>query len=259
MKPDLGLAFALADMAGAIALPRFLDRDFAVEAKPDGSPVTDVDREVERAWRDQIARSRPEHAVTGEELGQSGDSDWCWYLDPIDGTTRFVDGDPLWMTLIALAHREEIELGVVSFPALGDRWWASRGQGAFHNGRPVAVSSTSRISQAVVNDDWRLTLARGQSGHPLAAVAARCARVRPHRGHSFLAVAAGEADVAIGTGGYAWDYAPMRIIVEEAGGRFSDHAGAARIDSRNAAVTNGRIHQEVLDALAPAGNREPPE
>lgn len=93
--------------------------------------------------------------VIGEEAGRCGDSDWCWYLDPVDGTTRFVSGDPKWMTLIALAYRHEIVLGVVDYPALRERWWASRGQGAFHDGHPISVSRTKRLSQAVISDDWR--------------------------------------------------------------------------------------------------------
>ncbi|MGH2892754.1 MAG: inositol monophosphatase family protein [Solirubrobacteraceae bacterium] len=134
MNPDLGLALELADIAAAIALPRFGDRDFTVTIKPDGSPVTDVDRAVERALRERLARRRHDHAVLGEEYGAAGDSEWCWYLDPIDGTSRFVEGDAGWMTLVALGHGQEVTVGVISTPARSHRWWASRGEGAFGDG-----------------------------------------------------------------------------------------------------------------------------
>jgi histidinol-phosphatase len=246
---DLELAFELADLGAMIALPRFYDRDFTVTRKPDGSPVTEVDRGVERALRDRIAEYRSSDAVVGEEYGRTGHSDWCWYLDPIDGTSRFLRGDAKWMILIALAHRDEVVLGIVSFPALGERWWATRGHGAFHDGERITVSTTSRLSDAVVNDDSRQTLAQGIADHPLMTVAARCGSIRPHQGHSFLAVASGQADVAAGTGGFAWDYAPLKIIVEEAGGRFTDFDADPRIDARSAVVTNRTIHPQVLDAL----------
>src|SRR5437660_12305507 len=104
MNPDLDLALELADMAAQIAIPRFRDRRFTVTIKPDGSPVTDVDQAVERALRERIAERRPDHAVLGEEYGVTGDSEWRWYLDPIDGTSRFVEGDPNWMTFVALGR-----------------------------------------------------------------------------------------------------------------------------------------------------------
>ncbi len=254
MSADLDLALELADLAAAVSRPRFERRSFSVTRKPDGSPVTDVDVAVEEALRGRIAQAHPGHAVLGEELGLSGDSKSRWYLDPIDGTNRFVAGDPLWMTLIALARGDEIVLGVVDFPARGERWWASRGEGAFCDGRQVTVSEVSRLSEATVNDDWQGT-AEAEDGdgpasdHPLALVAARSALVRPHDGHSFLAVAAGDADVSLSRGGFAWDYAPRKVILEEAGGRFSDFSGRPRIDSREALVTNGLLHEEVLRAL----------
>src|SRR5207302_8723194 len=114
---------------------RFRDRRFTVTVKPDGSPVTDVDQAVERALRERLAERRPDHAVLGEEYGALGDSQWRWYLDPIDATSRFVDGDPNWMTCVALVRGHEAVVGVVAAPALSERWWACRGQGAFHDGK----------------------------------------------------------------------------------------------------------------------------
>lgn len=249
MDSELKLASELADLAASISLPPFAERRFMVKTKPDASPVTDVDRAVERALRERIRREHPEHMVIGEEAGRSGHSDWCWYLDPIDGTTRYVEGDPKWMTLIALAHNQEVVLGIVDCPALGERWWAARGHGAFHDGQPIRVSRTQTISEAVINDDWRQHIARGAAEHPLATVAAHCARVRPHQGHASLAAACGQADIAISTGSYSWDYAPLKIIVEEAGGTHTDLQGEPHIHSRSALVINGHLHKQVLSLL----------
>lgn len=246
---ELALAQELAELGAEIALPRFRDRDFTVTIKPDGSPVTDVDQAVEQALRGRIAESHPDHAVTGEEYGATGDSDWRWYLDPIDGTKHYVAGDPLWMVLVALAYRDRVQVGVVIFPALGQRWWAARGHGAFHDGERIAVSRTARLRDAVVADDWRQTLANGVTDHPLAALAARAGGVLPHEGYNFLSVAAGRADVALGLGAFSWDYAPATVIVQEAGGRFTDFDGGPRFDARRAVVTNGLLHDEVLAAL----------
>src|SRR6202042_2354614 len=157
-NPDLELALELADLAAEIALPRFRDRDFTVTIKSDGSPVTDVDQAVERALRARLAELRPDHAVLGEEYGASGDGEWCWYLDPIDGTARFVEGDPNWMTFVALGRGADIAVGVVAVPAQSERWWAAKGAGAFLDGERLAVSTVAQLSDATVNDDWRGTL-----------------------------------------------------------------------------------------------------
>src|SRR6202012_1056918 len=107
---------------------------------------------VERALRKRLAQRRPGHAVLGEEYGPSGDSEWCWYLDPIDGTSRFVAGDPGWMTFVALGRGTGVVVGVISMPAGSHRWWASRGEGAFRDGERIGVSQTGRLADAVVND-----------------------------------------------------------------------------------------------------------
>ena len=246
MNNDLELALELADTAAEIAAPRFADRDFTVTIKPDGSPVTTVDQAVERALRDRLAQQRPDHAILGEEYGRTGTSEWCWYLDPIDGTSRFVSGDPGWMTFVALGRGADITVAVIGVPARSERWWAARGEGAFRDGEPIAASRTACLEDAIVNDDWLSGEARGD---PLTAVTARAASVGPWQGRGFLSVAAGVADIALGTGGHAWDYAAAKLIVEEAGGRFSDLRGREEIDSRDALVTNGLLHRQVLDLL----------
>jgi histidinol-phosphatase len=253
VQSDLALAFELADLAAALSLPRFRRRDFSISSKPDGSVVTDIDVVIETALREKLALDRPDHMVLGEERGTSGSSIWCWYLDPIDGTSRFIDGDPKWMTLIALAQDERVVLGIVDLPALGERWWAARGHGAFHDGRRLSVSSRGHLGEAVVSDTWHQDLARGHDDHPLSVIAAHCAEIRPHLGHSFLAVAAGQADIAVQRGSAPWDYAPLKVILEEAGGRYTDFDGTDRIDTGDVVGTNGLLHEAVLDLLPRVG------
>ena len=261
MNADVQFAMELADLAGSMAMERFGARDLAVQSKLDGSPVTEADRAIEVALRERISRDRPEHAITGEELGESGASEWRWYLDPIDGTTSYIAGRDSWKVLIALVRAGEPMLAVVDAPAQGSRWWAVRGDGAFRDRRRLRVSSTASLEDAKVSDDWRGTLAGGVGDggrgtlaggvgdHPLARVAARCGEVRPHRGHSFLAVAAGETDVAVGVGGFAWDYAPMMLIVQEAGGTFTDFRGDVAFDRGEALVSNGLVHEQARRAI----------
>ena len=249
MQDDLEFAFELAALAASVSLPRFLSEDFTVETKPDGSPVTDVDVDVESVLRRRIAECRPDQMVIGEEAGHAGASRWRWYLDPIDGTKRFIAGDPKWMTLIALAHDETIMVGVVDLPALGQRWWATSGGGAFHDGERIAVSTRTSLDEAIVNDSWRKDLARGNHDHPLWIIAQRCGHIRPHQGHSMLAVACGQADAALQVGSSSWDYAPLKVIVQEAGGSLTDFDGRDQIDTGRVVATNGHLHQAVLELL----------
>ena len=143
MSPDLALALELGDAADAISLPRFRS-GLAVETKPDLTPVTEADRAVEAELRRRLATERPDDAILGEEEGTSGGGPRRWILDPIDGTRNYARGVPVWATLIALEDDGVLRLGVVSAPALGRRWWAERGQGAFADGGRVTVSSVMR-------------------------------------------------------------------------------------------------------------------
>jgi histidinol-phosphatase len=146
-------ALAMADVADAITLPLYERREFVVDRKPDRSEVTIADRNCEAALRDRVGAEFPEHAFFGEEAGVSGgtDSPWRWIVDPIDGTTNFVRGVPVWATLIALTHRDlGPVVGVVSAPAMSRRWWAASGHGAFVNGMPIRVSTIDTLADAQV-------------------------------------------------------------------------------------------------------------
>jgi histidinol-phosphatase len=243
VSPDLELALRLADTADAIALGRFRARDLLVETKPDRTPVTEADREVEKQLRTMLAHERRRDAILGEEEGIVGSGPRRWIIDPIDGTRNYLRGVPVWATLIALEVERRVELGVVSAPALHRRWWAERGGGAYAGGDRVHVSAVRRPEDAV------LTFALEQS---LPSLAARAWHARGYGDFwSHMLVAEGAVDGAIDAIGVSvWDLAAVQVIVEEAGGTFTDFAGEERVDGGSAISSNGHLHRELLDAVA---------
>jgi histidinol-phosphatase len=222
----------------------------AVERKQDGSPVTEADRAVERELRTRIEAARPEDALVGEEYGSAGGGARRWFLDPIDGTKNFVRGIPVFATLIALEVEGVIEVGVVSAPALGARWWAMRGGGAYASGRPVRVSTVASLDRAQLAYDSVPGFAVRGLEAPFLGLARRCARTRGFGDFwSHVLVAEGCVEVAVEPEVAPWDLAPLLRIVEEAGGRFTDLEGRPRIDGGSAVASNGLLHDEVLEAL----------
>ena len=243
MSADLELALRLADTADAISLGRFRARDFAVDTKTDSTPVTEVDRAVEHELRTILALERRTDAILGEEEGAAGSGRRRWIIDPIDGTRNFSRGVPVWATLIALEEDGRVTVGVVSAPALHRRWWAERGGGAHAGGDRVHVSAIRRAEDAV------LSFALEQ------AVPSLAARAWHARGYgdfwSHMLVAEGAVDGAIDAIGVSvWDLAAVQVIVEEAGGTFTDFAGEHRIDGGSAISSNGHLHAALLDAVA---------
>ncbi len=243
MSPDLVLALALADLADDISLGRFRAHDLLVETKPDLSPVTEADKAVEQAIRTRLAATRPGDGILGEEYGDDSAGGRRWIVDPIDGTRNYSRGIPVWATLIALEDDGELQVGVISAPALRRRWWAERGAGAFADGEAIRVSGVGRIEDAV------LCFAVEQQ---LPEIAARCWHARGFGDFwAHMLVAEGAADGAMDAIGVSvWDLAAVSVIVEEAGGRFTDQAGVARIDGGSAISSNGALHDELLAAAA---------
>jgi histidinol-phosphatase len=242
VSADLDLGLRLADAADAISLPRFRS-ELTIETKPDLTPVTEVDRAVEAELRRLIAAERPEDAILGEEGGAAGTGVRRWILDPIDGTRNYARGIPVWATLIALETEGVVEVGVVSAPALARRWWAERGGGAFANGEPAHVSSVGSVEEAVLSFSIENTVP------PLARRAWHARGLGDFWAH--MLVAEGAVDGAVDALGVSeWDLAAVQVIVEEAGGRFSDAAGESRIDSGTAITSNGLLHDELLGSLA---------
>ncbi len=241
--PDSGLlAFALelADLADSVSLPRFGAADLRVETKPDLTPVTDADRAVERALREHIEAVRPGDTVFGEEEGGAGGVTG-WVIDPIDGTRNFTRGVPVWATLIAFERDGVAECGVVSAPALGHRWWATRGEGAFRDGERVQVSAIARLADAAVAASYARDLAAFE---PL---------VWHLRGFGdfwqHMLVAEGALDAAVDARLARWDTAALVPILEEAGGRITGLDGERPGDGEQVVSSNGLIHDEVLAVL----------
>jgi histidinol-phosphatase len=251
---DLALAHELCDLADAITTARFRAHDLHVETKPDLTPVSEADHAVEIAIRDRLAQARVGDAILGEEMGVTGDSPRRWVIDPIDGTKSYVRGVPVWATLLALEDDGELVVGVVSAPALGRRWWASRGGGAFADGDPIRVSEVHALEDAQLCfanfRDWE---PKGLEGSMLGLAARvwRAVGFGDFWGH--MLVAEGAADVMIEPELALWDVAALRPIVEEAGGRCTDLDGAPAVGPGGCITTNARLHDEVLAALT-----EPP-
>ena len=242
MNADLALALQLADAADAITM-RFFRASFSVRTKADQTPVTEADEAVERAIREILERERPDDGILGEEFGARGNAVRRWIIDPIDATKNFMRGIPVFGTLIAL----DGEVGVVSAPALGRRWWAARGEGAFCNGAPIRVSTISTIAAAQFVFDDISTFTKYGLRDRLLALERDCERARGFGdfwGH--MLVAEGAAEICIEPEVSHWDMAPLQVIVEEAGGRFSTLDGEPRADGGSGVSTNGLLHDAVL-------------
>jgi histidinol-phosphatase len=252
LADDLALAHRLADAADAITLARFRSQDLHVEAKPDLTPVSDADLAVEDAVRRLLADERPGDAVLGEEHGVTGQGPRQWVVDPVDGTKNFVRGVPVWATLVALRVEGRVEVGVVSAPALGRRWWAARGHGAFADGAAISVSRVAALQDAHLSysslTGWE---AQGRL-EGLLQLSRDCWRTRAFGDFwSHVLVAEGAVDASFEPEVSLWDLAPLQVIVEEAGGRFTSLDGEARPDGGSVVCSNGLLHDEVLAALRP--------
>jgi histidinol-phosphatase len=254
----LDLALELADLADGITMKRFRAGDLKVSTKPDLTPVSEADEAVERAIRERLAASTG-HRVLGEEFGTEAgdtlddDSEYRWIIDPIDGTKSYVRGVPIWATLIGLERAGELIVGVASAPALGMRWWAGRGLGAFRDGERITVSSVSDIADAQLSFAWDTSErfhAQG-IGNKMIDLSHRCWRTRGIGDFwQHVLVAEGSFDIAIDPIVSLWDIAALVPIVEEAGGRWSAVDGRGDIDAGSFVCTNGLLHDAVIASLA---------
>ena len=255
VSDDLGLALQMADEADALTLDRFGALDLHVETKPDLTPVTDADKSAEELLRGLLVANRPDDAVVGEEFGGTAVFEGRqWVLDPIDGTKNFVRGVPVWSTLIALLQDGVPTVGVVSAPALGRRWWASSGEGAFtsFNGstRRISVSGVSELDSASLSYS-DLTTGWEDRRPQFVELTDAVWRVRGYGDFwSYCLLAEGAVDVVTEPEVKLWDLAPLDIVVREAGGRFTSIDGAPGPHGGSAIATNGLLHDEVLRRLA---------
>jgi len=249
----LQVALHASDAADAISLSGFTSRSFGVTRKADNSEVTDIDRATEQAIVASLNSARPDYGIYGEEFGTSGpaNAEATWVIDPIDGTTNFVRGVPVWATLIALVRNGVPELGVVSAPAMGFRWWATTGGGAFFNGTRIYASSTAAVSEAHVsttpNAGWQAV-----GGIPkLVQLQTDALRARGFGDFwQHMLVAQGAIDVAVDVIGLQpYDNAAIYPIVQEAGGTITDRFGNADWQADSSVSSNGVLHAEVIARL----------
>ena len=255
LTDDLRLAHVLADNADSITMNRFKAADLKVSSKPDMTEVTDADTAVEEAIRKVLGRTRPRDAIHGEELADTGWGPRRWVIDPIDGTANFMRGVPVWATLIALLHDGVPVVGLVSAPALGRRWWAARGTGAW-TGR--SLSSATRIRVSGVRDladaSFSYSSLTGwdeRGALPgLLELSDTVWRTRAYGDFwSYMLVAEGAVDAAAEPELALHDMAALVPIVTEAGGRFTSLAGEDGPFGGDAIASNGLLHDEVRSYL----------
>jgi len=253
---DLRLAHVLADDADSLTMDRFRALDLHVVDKPDLTPVSDADTATEEALRRTLSRARPRDAFQGEEGGTTGWGPRRWVIDPIDGTKNYVRGVPVWATLIALLVEDQVVAGVVSAPAIGRRWWASKDGGAWTgkslmSAQPCRVSDVSRLDDASLSYSSLHGWADVGRYDDFIALTRRCWRTRAYGDFwSYMLVAEGAVDIATEPQLAQHDMAALTVIVEEAGGRFTGLDGRPGPHSGNALATNGRLHDEVMEFVS---------
>jgi histidinol-phosphatase len=250
----LPVAQAAARAAAEQILPYYRRAGVDVERKADASPVTEADRAAERAIRAHIGAAFPGHAIWGEEYGGNATLDgWLWLVDPLDGTKSFVRGNPVFSTQIALWHDGVPMLGVSHCPVSGESAWATRGGGAFVDGERVRCLATSRIEDAAISTGNLKRLAAGASWPALAGLIGRAWRIRGYGDYlHYHLLARGGVDAVIESDVHVLDIAALCLIVEEAGGCFTDLAGrAVSLGSTSVlAAATPELHGSLLRELA---------
>ncbi|MEI7575442.1 MAG: inositol monophosphatase family protein [Armatimonadota bacterium] len=254
MNPRLEFALEAVRKAGDSTLVHFRNR-VGWELKGDSSPVTIADQEAEQILRDALGLLFPGEAILGEEQGLTGSGTTRWIIDPIDGTKSFVSGVPLYATLLAYEVDGVPELGVCYFPALGEIIYAARGEGAFFNDSPCRVSTRTSISGSILACGGPLSMIKHGKWDGFAMLSESSLTSRTWSdayGHAL--VATGRVDAMIDPVVSRWDLSAIRVIVEEAGGTFSDFNGGDPFDRGDfgleAISSNGLVHQAVLEAFA---------
>ena len=254
---DLRLAHVIADQVDSVTMSRFKALDLRVETKPDLTPVSDADRTAEEVIRAQLARARPRDAIHGEEFADTGRGPRRWVIDPIDGTKNFIRGVPVWATLIALVDAGQPVLGLVSAPALGRRWWAANGSGAW-TGKSLAAATRLQVSGVTDLADASLSYssltgweAQGRLDN-LLDLTRKVWRTRAYGDFwSHVLVAEGAVDLSCEPELALHDMAALVPIVTEAGGRFTSIKGVPGPFGGSALVSNGLLHEVALQILDP--------
>jgi histidinol-phosphatase len=242
-------AVEAARAAGEIAL-RYYRTGFDVTLKADATPVTQADRGAEQAIREVLGRAFPECGFLGEELGAVGDQRRRWIIDPIDGTKNFIRRIPVWATLIGLEEEGEVTVGVIHNPVTGELLAARRGGGAWRDGERVRVSSLDDLGEATLLHAGLGLLREAGCWDGFVRLVDATGRQRGFGDYlGYALVAEGKAEIYLETDLKAWDLAACKVIIEEAGGRFTDFAGAPTVHSGTALASNGRLHDAALALL----------
>ena len=256
MTPELKTALAAADAAGTI-IRKAYGGDFTVRTKADSSPVTEVDEAAEAAIKQVLQKNFPKHGFYGEESGKDhADAEFLWLVDPIDGTKAFVRGYPIFSVQIALMHRGELVLGVSSAPCWnggqGERVWAQKGKGAWRDDARLRVSEVGALGKATLSTGNLASLARSPAWARLGEVIPQLHRIRGYGDFlHYHYLASGKVDAVVETNVNILDIAALTVIVREAGGTFTDLAGApVGLGTVSVLATNGRLHGDLLTALA---------
>ncbi len=249
LKDYLGFAIDAAVAAGKVTAEFFLE-SIDVDTKTDDTPVTEADRRAEAYIRERIEETYPSHSILGEEAGENGrDSDYRWIIDPIDGTQSFIRGVPLYTVLIALEVKGEPVVGVIHNPPLQETVAGATGVGCFYNGSPCQVSSTSKLADAwvQVTDYADLVRRRPKFAKRLLENSFSCRTWGDAYG--YLLVATGRVDVMIDPIMNIWDIAPLKPIITEAGGVFTDLDGNQNAMGESSIACNGVLHEQILRLL----------
>ncbi len=261
VSPDLSdrLQFAvdIARQAGEATLQYFQQGNYEVDLKTDDSPVTIADQQAEQLLRNQIAASFPEDGIIGEEYGKTeGSSDYCWVLDPIDGTKSFISGVPLYGTLVGVLHQQQAVIGVIFMPGLDEMIYAGQGQGAWYQRgtnkpQPARVSTRANLQDAVLVTTQIDSFAQRQAQQAFHDLE-KDARITRTWGdcYGYLLVATGRADIMLDPIMNIWDAAAIQPILEEAGGTFTDWQGVPSIHQGEGVGTNGLLLEAVLHITA---------
>ena len=243
----------IADAATDIALHYFDKKNFSIQSKADQSPVSQADLEIEDEIRRIISSDYADYSLSiiGEEYGETkGESSTKLIIDPIDGTKNFIKGLPYFATLLAIEEEGVVTAGLVSAPATKERWWAAKGKGSFYNGQAQQVSNVAKLEESLAMHGSLFGSEASDEPQKVLSLLEKTFRQRgfgdyvPH-----MMVAMGLAEFAIDFKLKVWDVAALKIIVEEAGGSYSDTAGTSSIYSGNIVSSNGLFHKDVVSAL----------
>ena len=249
MHPTVAAALEAARAAGEIAM-KYYRGTFEVTIKADQTPVTQADREAEQAIRGILARATPGAGFLGEEFGEEGSTSYRWIIDPIDGTKNFVRHIPIWAVLIALEEDGHVTTGVVHNPVTGELFWARKGEGAWANGERLRVSSCAALQDAMLLHSSLNLLKKIGYWDGFVRLVDATARQRGFGDYyGYCLVAAGKGEIYAEADLKPWDAAPMKILIEEAGGRLTDFEGKPDIYTGSVLASNGLLHDEALRLL----------